>query len=141
MSFWAHTITLYNRHEDSTEGTVKYYRHVLHNCFVKRTNNQVTVGNTHIQSDDTIVRIPSQPDFLPIFEWKKADDGTKAKFITLQADDLIIFGAVADDIDEYTSGKRKNDIIEKYKDLGYMSVKSFNLNTFLPTKHYYVRGI
>ena len=141
MSFWTQTITIYNRCEDKAEGTVKYYSHILHNCFVKRTNNQVTVGNTHIQSDDTLVRIPAQPDFLPVFEWKRADDDTKAGFITLQADDLIIFGAVADDIDEYTAGKRKNDIIEKYKDLGYMSVKSFNLNTFLPTKHYLVKGI
>lgn len=141
MNFWKQTITVYNRYEDKAEGTVKYYRHVLHNCFVKHTNNQVTVGNTHIQSDDALVRIPAQPDFFSVFEWKRADDDTKAGFITLQVDDLIIFGAVADDIDEYTAGKRKNDIIEKYKDLGYMSVKSFNLNTFLPTKHYLVKGI
>lgn len=140
MSFWTHTITIYNRYEDSTEGTVKYYRHILHNCFVKRTNNQVTVGNTHIQSDDTIVRIPSQPNFYPAFDWQKLDSETKSKSVTLQTDDLIIFGAVADEIDEYKAGERKNDIINKYKDLGYMSIKTFNLNTFLPTKHYLVKG-
>lgn len=139
MGFWTQTITLYNHFYDE-DGSAVYYRHTIPGCFVKHTSNRITVGNVHIQSDDTIVRIPSQPNFYPAFDWQTLDPETRSKSITLQTDDLIIFGAVTDEIDEYTAGKRKSDVVDKYKDLGYMNIKSFNLNTFLPTKHYLVKG-
>ena len=138
MIYWDKTITVYNRFEDVITGYVSWYKHVLTNCFVKHTNNVITIGSEKLQTDDNIVRIPYNPTYLTPYEWLQSDD--KANSLTLQAGDIIICGSVDDEINEYIGGQRSNDIIDKYKALGVMKIKSVNENTSLPNKHYLVMG-
>lgn len=136
--YWDKTITIYNRYEDTITGQITWYRHTLSNCFVKRTNINVQIGNEHIQTDDNIVRIPYQANYLSPYDWAASAD--KSAVITLQTGDIIIAGSVDDVINEYISGQRSTDVIAKYKALGVFKIKSVNENTSLPNRHYYVRG-
>lgn len=136
--YWDKTITLFNRTEDNITGVVAWYKHVITNCFVKRTNTWVRVGSEKIQTDTNIVRIPYQINYLPPSQWIASND--KGNYITLKPDDIIIIGEVDDTINEYVSGQRSNDIIAKYKLDGVIKIKSVNENTFLPNKHYLVMG-
>lgn len=137
---WDKTITLYNRYEDEQTGIIKWYRHKLNKCFYKRTNNKVRVGDVQLQSDDTIIRIPAQSGYFPPFAWNNLPNDRKGNQMTLQSGDLIFLGEVADEIDEYTSGKRSSDLITKYKALGSVFVKSVNINDFMYGQHYLVKG-
>lgn len=140
MNTWDKSITLYNRCEDEQTGLVKWYRHKLNNCFYKRTDNKISVGGVLLQTDNTIIRIPAQTDYLPPYEWGELPNDIKSKKITLQSGDLIFLGDVSDEIDEYTSGKRSSDLITKYKALGSVFVKSVNINDFMYGRHYLVKG-
>lgn len=138
ISYWNKTITVFNRYEDTITGQITWYKHILTNCFYKRSNIAVTVGNTRIQTDDNIVRIPNQSNYKTPSEWLISAD--KSNHLTLQTGDIIIMGEVADEINEYIGGQRSTDIIAKYKSQGVMVIKSVNENTDLPNKHYLVRG-
>ncbi len=140
MSYWNKTITLYNRYEDDHSGIVKWYRHILSDCFVKQTNNKVSVGGVQLTTNDNIIRIPEQSSFLFPAQWRDLSDVEKKRCLTLQAGDLIFLGAVEEDIDELTTGQRANDLIVKYSVLGSVYVKAVNINDQLPNSHYYVRG-
>ena len=137
MTYWNKEITIYNRHEDSNNA-VKYYRHNLKDCFFKRTNQKVMIGNTLLESNENIVRIPQQKNYLSPWEWGKVDN--KSDYLTIQPKDIIVFGNVADEIDEYSQGQRASDLIAKYKALGTVFVRSVNDNTMLPIPHYCVKG-
>lgn len=138
--FWNKTITLYNKFEDIQTGVVTWNRHVLYNCFVKRTNSKINAGNVQLQTDNTIIRIPELSNFVLPYEWQNLPNDRMKETITLQAGDLIILGDVSDDIDEYTGGQRSTDIIAKYSVLGSVFVSSVNINADLPNKHYLVKG-
>jgi len=138
--FWNKTITLYNKSEDILTGVVTWNRHVLYNCFVKRTNGETNAGNVRFQTDGTVIRIPEQSNFVPQYEWLSLPNDRMKEAMTLQTGDLIILGAVSDDIDEYTDGQRSTDITAKYAALGSVYVSSVNINTDLPNKHYLVKG-
>lgn len=138
--FWNRIITLYNKYEDEQTGLIKWYRHLLHNCFVKRTNNKVNVGNVQLQTDDNIIRIPIQPNYLPPYEWLKLPNDIKSQSLTLQSGDLIFLGDIDETIDEYTSGQRSSDLIAKYKSMGSVFINSVNINNFIHGEHYFVRG-
>ena len=138
--FWNKTITLYNKHTDELTGIVKWYRHVLHDCFVKVTNNKVNVGGVQLQTNDNIIRIPKQPNYLPPYEWLKLPNDIKSQFLTLKSGDLIFLGDIDETIDENTSGQRSSDLIAKYKSMGSVFVNSVNINDFMYAEHYFVRG-
>lgn len=141
--WWDATITLYNRFEDPQTHVVSWYRHTIENCFWKDVGNKVTVGNTVLETDNIICRIPEQSNFLPQSEWLAKTADAKANFITLGAMDIIVYGAVEDAIAEYTDGHRSSDLLAKYKASGCMQVQRFGNNTGagrgLP--HYHVIGI
>ena len=137
---WNKTITIYNKHEDKQTGLIKWYRHILSDCFFKTTNNRINVGSVSISSDDTIVRIPAQECYIPPFDWNNLRDDIKQYYFTINKGDLIFLGEVSEDIDEYTPGKRSSDLIEKYNLLGSIAVNSINVNDFGPLAHYFVRG-
>ena len=64
-------------------------------------------------------------------------------YFTLGTGDIIVKGAVTDEIDEYTSGKRSSDFIKKYKALqGCMEIQHFSIDTGIGrcAEHYYVTG-
>lgn len=137
--FWNKTLTLYNKYEDES-GLIKWYRHKLEHCFYKATKNKVNVGNVQIESDQSIVRIPEQNNYLSPYDWTKLPEDKRSEYMTLQGGDLIFLGDIADQIDEYTKGARSSDLIAKYKTLGSMSIVPVNINNFAPGAHYLVRG-
>lgn len=137
---WNKTITIYNKHEDKQTGLIKWYRHIIHDCFFKTTNSRINVGSVSISSDDTIVRIPAQECYIPPFDWNNLPNDIKRQYLTINKGDLIFLDAVSEDIDEYTPGKRSSDLIEKYNLLGSITVNSININDFGPLAHYFVRG-
>ena len=138
--FWNRTITLYNKHEDEQTGLIRWYRHSLNDCFYKTTNNTVNVGGVQLQTDDNIIRIPKQPNYLSPEDWKNIPNDKKGEHITLRSGDLILLGEVLEEIDEYTQGKRSTDIIKKHSALGSVFIKSVNVNDFIPPAHYLIRG-
>lgn len=137
---WEQTITLYNKHEDEQTGFVRWYRHKLNKCFFKKTNNKINVGSVQIQTNDSIVRIPIQQNYLPPYEWLNIPNDKKTTKLTLQPGDLIFFGDVFEEIDEYTNGKRSSDLIAKYKTLGSLYITSVNINDWMYGQHYFVKG-
>lgn len=138
--FWNRDLTLYNRHEDENTGIIRWYKHNLKKCFYKVTNNTVNVGGVQLQTNDNIIRIPEQSNFLHPHKWIELPNDKKSSFITLQSGDLIFLGDIQENIDEYTTGQRASDLITKYKTVGSMFVKSVNVNDFMPGKHYLIRG-
>ncbi len=140
MMFWNKTITLYNKREEAETGLIKWYRHTIDNCFYKTTNNTVNVGNAQLKTDDNVIRIPIQENYVAPHEWNALSDEEMRRHITLQGGDLIVLGNVTEEIDEYTTGKRSSDLIAKYKTLGTVFINSVNVNDFLPGAHYFVRG-
>ena len=137
---WNKTLTIYNKHEDKQTGLIRWYRHIINNCFFKTTNNQINIGTVLLNSDDTIVRIPSQRNYLSPFAWHNEADKDKPLFLTINKGDLIFLGAVVDEIDEYAQGKRSSDLIAKYSLLGSITVNSINVNDSGPLAHYLIRG-
>lgn len=136
ISYWNKTITIYNRYENS-DGIIKYYRKVLHNCFWKETNNKISVSNVSLQSNNHIIRIPQSYDYLPPAEWLNSSD--KVNKFTLQTGDIIIKGDITFDIDELKDGCRLNDFLSRYRQ-GITEITSVNDNTDLPNAHYFVKG-
>lgn len=141
--WWSDTITLFNRHEDADTNVVSWYKTILHGCFVKNVINKVALvgGNTLLEANDFIVRIPENDRFRNYGDYISND--LMDSFFTLHQGDIIIKGSIDDDIDEYMNGKRSTDILAKYKEYGCcMVVKKWQDNTGkgreLP--HYYVSG-
>lgn len=138
--FWNRTITLYNKREDEQTGVIRWYRHSLDNCFYKSTNNKINVGGVQLQTDDNIIRIPEQSNYLSPHKWLEVPNDKAGDFLTLRGGDLIFLGDVSEEIDEYTPGKRSTDIIQKYSVMGCVHINSVNINDFVPGAHYLVRG-
>ena len=110
--WWNTTVTVFNKYEDPATRKVTWHRTVLHNCFYKNTGNRIVVGETTIETNTTLCRIPINKAFLEKYEWV---DAVKSKHFTLGAGDIIIKGNVIDDIDEYVAGRRSSDVVAKYK--------------------------
>ena len=70
-------------------------------------------NNALSEIEDVICRIPINDNFVTPGQWSSLEDVTD-KF-TLQDGDIIIYGEVDDEINEYVAGKRKTDILNKYK--------------------------
>lgn len=140
--WWNTTITLYNKYEDPTSRIRTWYKTVIHNCFWKYTGNKIVVGETLLETNTTLCRIPAHPDYLEQYKWAEEED--KSVKFTLSPGDIIVKGEVEEIIDEYTAGYRSSDILAKYKKLqGCMVVDQCAVNTGLGRgmEHYYVRGV
>ena len=140
--WWNTTVTVYNKYEDPATRQISWHRTVLHNCFWKYTGNKIVVGETAIETDTTLCRIPKSTAFLEKYLWNNTDD--KSKHFTLGTGDILVKGEVADEINEYASGYRSSDILTKYNKLqGCMVIEKWADNTGLgrDLEHYYVRGV
>lgn len=141
--WWADTITIYNRVEDVQTQVVKWYRHVVNNCFWKNVGNKVHIGDVTLETNDIICRIPKSDEFLEKYKWLNIPNDHMEDYFTLGEGDIIIKGEVDDEINEYEKGKRSSDLIAKYKKLqGCMEIQQVanNTGTGLPIEHYHVRG-
>lgn len=140
--WWNTTITVYNKYEDPATRRITWYRTVLENCFWKYTGNKIVVGETTLETNTTLCRVPKNEAFLEKYLWN--DEPDKLGHFTLSAGDIIVKGNVADTIDEYASNQRSSDFIAKYKKLqGCMVIEQCAVNTGLGRglEHYYVRGV
>ena len=140
--WWNTTITVYNKCEDPVTRRVSWYRTVLHNCFWKYTGNKIVVGETTLETDTTLCRIPINTAFREKYLWNDIQD--KSKYFTLSPGDIIVKDEVSEEIDEYASGFRSSDILTKYKKLqGCFVIDKYADNTGFGRnpEHYYVRGV
>lgn len=141
--WWASTITIFNKYEDSQTGIIKWYRTVVDNCFWKNQFQRFKMGDVEVQSDTIICRIPEKLNFKEKYLWDNVPNDQKASYFTLAQGDIVIKGDIEEDIDEYTSGHRSSDVIEKYKTLGCMVIDRISNNTGvgLGIPHYHIEGI
>lgn len=140
--WWDATVTVYNKYEDPATRQISWHRTVLYHCFWKYTGNKIVVGETTIDTNTTICRIPISPKFLERHIWNNAQD--KSNYFTLGAGDIIIKGEVTDEINEYAASYRSSDILTKYKKYGEcMVINKCSVNAGLGRglEHYYVRGV
>ena len=141
--WWDTDLTIYNKFTDPQTQLIKWYRTVLTNCFWKYVGDKVSVGNTVLETNDIICRIPQNDKFREKYEWLNTPNDLMSNYFTLSNGDIIIKGNVADEIDEYKSGKRSTDLIAKYKELqGGMEIQQTALNIGVGrcNPHYYVKG-
>lgn len=141
--WWEDTITVYNKYTDPQTQVVSWHRKVLHNCFWKYEHSKVMVGETLLESNHTICRIPQNKQFLERYEWEQQFNDELDKFFTLSQGDIIAKGEVDEEIDEYSKGHRSTDFIAKYKALrGCIEIDTVSINTKTGTnnKHYYISG-
>ena len=138
-AWWNKTVTIYNRFEDK-DGYVTWHKNVLSGCFVKTTPTFVVSGDVGTEKTQTIIRIRKSERYVYPVDW--ATDANKRKSgFTVQNGDIIVVGNISDIIDEYENGKRSDDLINKYKSAGSITVNSFSENTFGALAHYKAVGV
>ena len=140
--WWDSTITIYNRYENTQTGIITWYKTFISNCFWKNTGNKVRVGQVELESDNIICRIPESDSYMPKYEWDLLPNDRKGGYFTIAQGDIIVNGQVEDNIDEYTSGHRSSDILEKYKYLGIMQIENTGINVGMGRglPHYFASG-
>ena len=142
--WWDTTLTIYNKYTDPQTQIVQWYSHVVSGCFWKYLRSKVKVGNTVLESDSTVCRVPKQENFLEKQDWVQLPNDKKGNYLTFGAGDIIIKGEVDDVIDEYTKGHRSSDILDKYNALqGCIEVDSVGINVGPGRceEHYVIRGV
>lgn len=142
-TWWNTTLTIFNKYQDTVTGITTWYKHIIENCFWKYTGSKVAVGETVLETNDIICRIPKRDEFKENYQWINVPADEKPNFFTVNKGDIIVRGEITDSIDEYTSGSRSSDLIKKYKALqGCMVVGEFTINIdggrF--NEHYYIKG-
>lgn len=113
--WWNKKLTIYNKVVDSTTQRASWVSTVLENCFWKNVNGTYYAGKMKFETKDIICRIPKSEKFVSKRVWDTLTSEQREGHFTLANGDIIILGEVEDVIDEYTSGKRSTDIVEKYK--------------------------
>lgn len=142
-TWWDTTLTIYNKYKDPITDMITWYKHIVSNCFWKYTGEKVSINDNIIETNDIICRIPKSEFFMENYLWKDLPDLDKPDFFTINRGDIIVKGAIADDIDEYTKGSHSSDFIQKYKDLqGCLVVKSSTINVGggRYNEHYFIKG-
>lgn len=142
--WWDTTLTIFNRYEDPQTQIITWFKNTVDYCFWKYTGDKVTIGETVLETNNIICRIPQNSKFKEKYEWIALPNDEMGNYFTLGKGDIIIRGSITDTIDEYTAGKRSTDLIAKYKELqGCMEVQEIGINTGIGRNnpHYYVKGI
>lgn len=142
--WWDTTITIYNKFIEPLTQVVTWYKTKVDKAFWKYINDKVTIGDTVLESNKIICRIRENDNYKDKYLWNELTSENKAKYFTLGQGDIIIKGDVADTVDEYQSGHRSTDLIEKYKSLqGCLEIQVVHDNTGtgrgLP--HYLAQGV
>lgn len=143
-AWWDTTLTIYNKYEDQLTNRITWYRTVLTDCFWKYTGNKVTVNDVVLETNSTIARIPESENFREKYVWVDLPSDQKETYFTLGEGDIVVHGAVDDEIDEYQAGHRSSDLLKKYKSLrGCMQIDGIALNvgTMRVDPHYWIRGV
>ena len=142
--WWDTTVTIYNKFVDPQTHVITWYRHVLENCFWKYTGDKITVGETVLETNNTICRIPKHEEYLDRYQWESLTNDNMANYFTIGIGDIVVKEEVSDIINEYTSGHRSSDIVAKYKKLqGCIIIESFSINIgeYRGNEHYLIKGV
>lgn len=121
-SWWDTKVTLYHKTENSITHVVTWSKTTYSNCFWHTITRKTLVDNSVLDIKRAVVRIPGSSFDI--------NDG-----------DIIVKGDVSDIINEYASGQRSTDLINKYKaSKSCIIVSDFRLNTMtgFSTPHCYV---
>lgn len=141
-SWWNTTITLYNKYVGEDK-KIKWYRHVIQDCFYQHKLDKVTVGRTTIEANVSICRIRVNDSFKGKDAWMKLEDAERSEYFTLGLGDIIVAGDVDFEPDEYEKDKRSSDMVKKYSEWpGCFTIETVNVNTGggRGNEHYHVRG-
>lgn len=148
--WWNTTVTIFNRYEDPQTQLVRWYKHVVPDCFWKYSGEKMVISNSAssksvvLETDTIICRIRVNNKFMEKYQWIQLPNDKMGNYFTLGIGDIIVKGEVSDEINEYTAGTRSSDLKKKYKDLqGCLEIQTFSINTGgnRGNEHYYVRGI
>lgn len=142
--WWDTTITVFNQFKDPQTKVVRWYKTVIDGAFWKYVGDKVTIGKTVLETNNIICRIRKDARFLEKYQWLQKPNDEMENYFTLAKGDILVKGEVDDVIDEYTSGSRSNDLINKYKQLqGCMSIEEIAINVGAGrcNEHYYVKGV
>ena len=141
--WWDTTLTIYNKYEDPQTRVITWYSTVIENCFWKDVGNNVILNDVSLDTNTLLARIPKDARFIEKYQWVDLPADAKAAHFTLGVGDLIIKGEVSDAVNEYVSGHRSSDLIQKYKALqGCMIIDKYGNNTGPGRcqQHYLVTG-
>lgn len=142
--WWDTDLTIYNKYEDPQTRIVTWYSTVVTGAFWKYTGDKVTINKVTLETNNTICRIRKSSQFLEKHEWLAKPNDQMSNFFTLGLGDIIVKGEVTDTIDEYTAGRRSNDLEKKYKNLqGCIRIEevAINVGQGRCDEHYYVKGV
>lgn len=142
--WWDVNLTIYNKYEDPQTNIVTWLRTVVTESFWKYIGEKINVGNTVIETNNTICRIRKDDRFLEKHEWIALPNDKMSEHFTLSPGDIIVKGEVDDVVNEYVNGQRSSDLLKKYKALqGCIVIDevAINVGAGRCNEHYYVRGI
>ena len=142
--WWNTTITVFNKFTDPQTKVVRWYKTVVKGVFWKYVGDKIMIGKTVLETNNTICRIRKDIRFLEKYQWLQKPNDEMSNYFTLAKGDILIKGEVDDEIDEYTAGKRSNDVIARYKQLqGCMTIEEIAINVGAGrcNEHYYVKGV
>ena len=140
--WWDKTLTIYNKYTDPQTRVVIWHRHVVEKAFWKAANNKITIGKVALETNDILCRIRPDAAYKPKHEWINIPNDQMGNYFTLGQGDIIVLGEVDDTINEYESGKRSTDLVNKYKALqGCFVINSWSDNTGnRGNEHYFASG-
>lgn len=142
--WWDTTITIYNKFEDPNTQLITWYKNVLPNNFWKNSHNKINVGQTILETNNIILRVPENNFFKEYGQWLLVGTSDRINYFTFNQGDIIVKGEVEDIINEYETGHRSTDLLSKYKNQGdCFQIVSYQNNTGIGrgTPHYYVQGV
>lgn len=141
LPFATRTITLYNRYcgKDEYGKTLTIWvRHIVESCCFGKSDKAITVGNVTIGSDDCIVQIPEDSDYLEPWEWASLPDEKLAGHFTVNVGDVVIGGEVADEI---ATSETPSALLQKYAGISFTAnFAANNTGVGVPLGHYALGG-
>ena len=141
--WWSDTITIYNKYENSQTQLITWFRTVIPKAFWKNAGNMVVINGVSLDTNSIICRIRESSNFKPKSEWIQLPNDEMDDYFTLAPGDIVVHGEAEDVIDEYTSGHRSTDLLNKYKQFGECFVidrVADNTGTGRGQKHYFIEG-
>lgn len=141
--WWDKTITLFNKVVDNN-GKIKWYSHIIPECFYKHTVEKITTGGTTISSDVSICRIKVNANFVPKREYDTLSEEEKQTCFTLTGGDIVVPEGIDFELNEYSAGHRSSDLMKQYKAYpGCFTIESVSINVGggRGNEHYKVKGV
>ena len=121
IPYWTDTVTVFSK-TTAENGRVNWISEVYSNCFWKSRALRERSGGAEFSLNGYVCRIPGIIDGVNI-------------------GDIIVYGAVNDAIDEYSTGKRSSDLIQKYTGRCMtVSAVRFNKGPVPSLNHLYTEG-